>query len=256
MQNGISPSDRQSFLKSVREALALVEVILVERSSTERDLSIRSLRAVVYLRKLAKTPPHRLPIERKDHCFPKPIRIVSVVGDLAHCQNALALGCIDSEQNLDILVLLRKSVSEIEGICRRAKTGPAGLPRQCRTAFAMMKWLAAPKNFALYLKQVEIALRPFRQASMQRWPGTNLATGVVFAPNSYVWTSHTGSHAHTWQLQPGFLRASAQDLEDVAQIGAHGRNVGSELLSRHQRFLESMQFVDFAFELDALLHTA
>ncbi len=240
MQRGIAPEAKS---------------IMAENNATERDFLVRSRRAFIYLCRLAKMPPHRLPTGNEWHRdTPKPIRISYVSSDLDGCLKALAQGSAVLERRDSILGQLQMNVLEIEELCRRDGTVPAGLPNQSGNAYAMMKWMATRANLDLYLKQVDVALPLFQHTSAQRWPGTPLPTGVRFAQHRYAWHPTTNKHEHTWNFQTGFLKAKHQHFAAVAQIGEHGLKADSAAIQCFQRFIDSIEFIDMSYELDEMLH--
>ena len=253
IHNGIPPAEREAFLASVKHTLASIDTILCEHSGSDNDLSQRSRDAVAYLRKLAATPPDRLPIPVSGPAIPQPLRIAGIVGGLDGCLKRLAQGEVETARREAIFNHLQRDASNIEDLCHKNGTFPGAMPRQSAQAFAMMKWLSVRANFDLYVQQVLAALPPFRQASAARWPGATLRTGVFFAPGRYVWNVKNCAHAHTWHIAAGFLNARPQDLEDLAQVAVLGNKASFDIQQRHRAFLNSDRYYRFFTELDMLL---
>jgi hypothetical protein len=173
-------------------------------------------------------PPAAAPPIRLRNLLPLAERVQAQLESVSHQQQL-------SETSPALLRLLdnvRRSADDVDAVCARAGTLPAGLPAPSRRAYQWLRYLSEPDNLLDAAAALGLARHVLHQAAWPRRPRlAGCQAGVAFYPTPYLFRMRAEQGTVHVTLAPGYLGAPAQVLEAVLRVAlGYGRGAARTLM--------------------------
>ena len=232
LRAGILPSDVERFGNQVTHLITQVEQLCGEHGRAPRQLPLPSYQAYQFLKSLDL---NRLPMRQSDHApAVQPIRIKNLLRICAWVQNGfvrLAEKPTDDAQVATVLQQVQTQTTNVEAIIRDSGSEPATLPLITQRAFAWLKFLSAPDNFALHCRALQVAksiTQELDRASQSS--GRPLSTWFEFYNIPTVYRARYAAGQIRITASEGLIGAPEPILRAVVQAATTPQHQRTELL--------------------------